>query len=138
VFDGIKRWAARREAASLGEEFGKQGGNVLEFLKRHKAKVGAIFAAVSAWGAVQGCPPLVGVDVLVLLHRLPLLGGLTCEQINVGVGVLGAFLGGAGLLNSDKHEAVIQGVKAPEGPPAIAPPAELKRVLAEDEAARRA
>lgn len=128
LLSGIKAWAVRREAASLGKQFAKQEaglmGKIIDFLRRNKAAVGAIFAGVSAWGAVQGCPPVVGVDVLAFLH-------LSCTQANVGIGILAAFLGGAGLLTSDKHEAVIQGVKAPEGPPAIVPPAEVHRL--EDE-----
>lgn len=100
-------------------------GKVVDFLKRNKVTVGAIFAALSSWGAVKGCPPVATVDVLAALH-------LTCTQVNVGIGILAAFLGGAGLLNSDKHEAVIQGVVAPAGPPDVMPPAEVKRLLKED------
>lgn len=142
----VKGMVIRREASKAGARFAEGGGAVLDLLKRHKAKVGAITAGVAAWCAA-GCGDisvatifaLVGIPItgtavvspLDLIQRIPVLGNATCGHVTFAIGVVGAFLFGAGVMTSDKHEAVIQGVTAPTGPPAVLPPAEIARLKEE-------
>lgn len=133
---GLLGWAKgviiRREARQYGEVFAGNGGAVLDWLKRNKAKWGYAVGAVAAWCAA-GCGeisiaalaaavgiPITGTAVispLDILHRIPVLASLSCGHVTFGVGVGAAFLVGAGIMTSDHHEAVIQGLKPPAGPP---------------------
>jgi hypothetical protein len=95
VFDGVKNAIARTVARKEGESFARKGGPVVEFLKRNKAPIGVAFSAVSAW-ALNGCGLVLGsIDVPALLH-------VQCSTFGFGTAILGAFLVGAGLLDSDK------------------------------------
>jgi hypothetical protein len=47
--------------------------------------------------------------------------GIACETANQGIFLVGFFLLGAGLITSDQHAAVIQGRRAPAGPPETVP-----------------
>lgn len=105
---------------------------ILAFLKRNKLKVGAIVTGIAAWCAA-GCGeipvatifawvgiPITGTAVvspLDVLRRVPLLAGATCGQVTFAIGVAGAFLIGAGVMTSDRHERVIQDLDPPTGPP---------------------
>jgi hypothetical protein len=95
----------------------------MDWLKRNKLALGVIvwaFTGATNWAA-SGCAPAYDKDVVALLH-------VSCGAIVFGLSMLGTFLVGGGLLTSDKHQAVKQGFKAPEGPPAIIPEAEVKRI----------
>jgi len=115
----VKSWVMKREAKSLGEKLARNGGAVLNFLKRNQKYIGLGFLAASAWASEQACAPILGgaVDVIAIIHQVPVLASVTCTQIAAGLLVAGAFLGGAGLLPSDKHHATVQGLRAPMGAP---------------------
>jgi hypothetical protein len=98
----------------------------MDWLKRNKFLTGLIGWGVTgavAWAA-QGCAPVYDRDILAVLH-------VTCGTVVLGLGMASTFLVGAGVMTSDKHEAVKQGFIAPAGRPAVPPPAEVKRLTEE-------
>jgi len=108
----LKKWAIRREVEALGKKLSEEKNPVLEFLKRNKLVTGLLVWAVTAataW-AGKGCAPAYDFDVLAALH-------VSCGTCTFVLGMIGTFLVGGGIMTSDKHEKVIQGLKAPEGPP---------------------
>lgn len=127
LFGKAKEWVARHEAEALGKKFAKEKNPMLEWLKRNKAVSGLLVAAVAAvttW-ATAGCAPVYDKDVLGILH-------VNCGTVVFLLGLVAAWLTGAGVMTSDKHEAVKQGYVAPAGPPATPPPAEVKRIIEEE------
>lgn len=70
----------------------------MDFLKRNKALAGLIFTLLGIYVWNFGCVGLEGY----------------CTQFGAALTNLGSFLVGAGILNSDFREKVVQGVVKPE------------------------
>lgn len=94
----LKGWFIKQAAESEGKALAKE--DIVVWLKSKKGPVGAVFMAAAAWSFVQGCPSVAGQDIAALVH-------LTCANIQFVLSVGGAFLVGAGVLESDAyHKAV--------------------------------
>lgn len=95
LFDGVRNAIARTVARKEGEQFARKGGPVVDFLKHNKAPIGTAVAGVAAWAA-SGCGVILGsIDV-------PALLGVSCSRFTLATAIVGAFLVGAGVIDSDK------------------------------------
>lgn len=111
MFDGIKRAIVRHEAEEAGKKLKEDP--MIDKLKRNKFVCGLIVWALTgatAW-ATAGCAPVYDLNILGLLHVSK------CSTALFVLATIASFLTGAGIMTSDHHEAVIQGVVPPAGPP---------------------
>jgi hypothetical protein len=95
LFDNAKGWLIRRAAEKEGRSMAEQSGAVNAFLQVHKTVVAALFLGACGWAWARGCAGVFGVDIASLAH-------LSCGQFQFGLGVVGAFLLGAGVIQPDE------------------------------------
>jgi hypothetical protein len=97
VFTSILNTAKRKYLERMGRV-----SRFKDFLMRNKAPVGSLFMGLWLWAAVEECGVYFGID----------LRG-KCEEVTNGLGMVGAFLVGAGVLSSDYRNKFTQGRVSP-------------------------
>jgi hypothetical protein len=98
------RKAALKGAEIAGETFAAQEvgpvGKARMWALRNQARIGAIFGAAWLWAYAQGCPDLYGFDLTP--------AWLSCDLAREVLGIIGGFLGGAGLAPKDSENRKAQ------------------------------
>jgi len=93
-FGGLLGWALDLVAKAFGKLVNGQ-----PFFSKYKGPIGGVFLAAWAWSWYQGCPDLlwgaVDIDKYTWFH---------CDQFKSILSHLGAFLVGAGVLESDNFK----------------------------------
>jgi hypothetical protein len=87
-------WAAGQAGEAFKDAPPGRVASVYHWCLRHKKEIGGLFSAIYGWALVTGCPEVYGVNVIGYLH-------LSCENVKDVIGLLGAGLMSAGLMDSD-------------------------------------
>jgi hypothetical protein len=70
-----------------------------DLLFRNKARIGSVFGGFWLWASIYGCIPDFDLEII----------RQNCETIETALGLIGAFLVGAGVVDSDYRDRFTQG-----------------------------